>query len=155
MIGSENGDVSLGDVEGRSPYWRDSIRHAIGGNLQAVLDEHAHVLRDWLGFIDLSDRDQRYEAAASIAERMVDALDVRTASFRVDIPSRRSRRAALDERRMRSRFAVPFGNQRLEDGGEARVESISSAFNSPFWPLCSRRPRWAKRASTSISGVTR
>ena len=36
---------------------------------------------------------------------------------------------------MRTRFAVAFGNQRLEDGGEARVESVSTAFNSPFWPF--------------------
>src|SRR5690606_33415214 len=89
----------------------------------------------WLGFVDLGTDDQRTEAAASIAEWMVDALDVRTASFRVDIPGRRSRRPTLEERRMPSRFAVPFGNQRLEDGGEARVESVSTAFNSPFWPF--------------------
>lgn len=36
---------------------------------------------------------------------------------------------------MRCRFAVPFGTQRLEGGGEARVESVSTAFNSPFWPF--------------------
>ena len=41
----------------------------------------------------------------------------------------------LDERRMRTRFAVAFGNQTLEDGGEARIESVSRAFNSPFWPF--------------------
>jgi hypothetical protein len=135
LVVDHDNDAALGEVEGRSRYWRDAVRHAIGGNLQAVLDEHAHVLRDWLGFIDLAADEQRAAAAANIAERMVDALDVRTASFRVDIPRRRSRRATLGERRMRSRFAVPFGNQRLEDGGEARVESISAAFNSPFWPF--------------------
>ena len=39
------------------------------------------------------------------------------------------------ERRMRTRFGVAFGNQTLDDGGEARVESVSRAFNSPFWPF--------------------
>jgi hypothetical protein len=36
---------------------------------------------------------------------------------------------------MRTRFAVAFGNQTLDEGGEARVESMSVAFNSPFWPF--------------------
>ena len=36
---------------------------------------------------------------------------------------------------MRTRFAVAFGNQALDEGGEARVESVSKAFNSPFWPF--------------------
>ena len=36
---------------------------------------------------------------------------------------------------MRTRFAVAFGDQTLDDGGEARVESVSRAFNSPFWPF--------------------
>jgi hypothetical protein len=36
---------------------------------------------------------------------------------------------------MRGRFAVPFGTQRAEGGGEARVESVLRAFNSPFWPF--------------------
>lgn len=36
---------------------------------------------------------------------------------------------------MRTRFAIAFGNQTLEDGGEARIESVSRAFNSPFWPF--------------------
>ncbi|MCY3586971.1 MAG: helicase-related protein [Acidimicrobiaceae bacterium] len=34
---------------GAVPYWRQAITHCVGGNLQAVLDEHAHVVRDWRG----------------------------------------------------------------------------------------------------------
>ena len=62
---------------------------------------------------------------------------MRTSSFRVDIPVRRRNddRIKFDEHRMRTRFAVAFGNQTLDDGGEARVESVSRAFNSPFWPF--------------------
>ena len=36
---------------------------------------------------------------------------------------------------MRTRFAVAFGKQSLDEGGETRVESVSAAFNSPFWPF--------------------
>lgn len=118
----------------RVPYWRAAVRHAAVGNLQAVLDEHVHVLRDWLGFVTLDD-ERRPDAAGKIAERLADALGVRTSSLRVDLPSRVNRTVALEERRMRTRFAVAFGTQRLEGGGENRVEAVSAAFNSPFWPF--------------------
>lgn len=31
------------------PYWRKAVAHCVGGHLGALLDEHTHVLRDWLG----------------------------------------------------------------------------------------------------------
>ena len=118
-------------------YWRDVLRHSIDGNLQAVLDEHAHVLRDWLGFVSLDDSNLRVSAADDIATAVSDALELRTSSFRVDIPrpNGNGSRIEFDGHRMRTRFAVPFGDQKLESGGEARVGSVSSAFNSPFWPF--------------------
>ena len=124
-------------AEGGGRYWRDVVRHSIDGNLQAVLDEHAHVLRDWLGYLSLGDDDQCVAAAADIALSVAEALELRTSSYRVDIPSRKSNGhdIELEERRMRTRFAVAFGNQALDEGGEARVESVSKAFNSPFWPF--------------------
>ncbi|MCY3586673.1 MAG: DEAD/DEAH box helicase [Acidimicrobiaceae bacterium] len=118
-------------------YWRDVVRHSIDGNLQAVLDEHCHVLRDWLGHLNLSDEEQRIAAAGDIGYKVEEALDLRTSLFRVDIPRRAAngREFALEEHRLRTRFAVAFGNQTLDEGGEARVEAVSRAFNSPFWPF--------------------
>ncbi len=123
--------------EGESRYWRDVVRHSIDGNLQAVLDEHGHVLRDWLGHLSLGDDDRRWEAAHDIATKLAEALELRTSSYRVDIPvrERKGRKIAFDPHRMRTRFAVAFANQTLDDGGEARVGSVSTAFNSPFWPF--------------------
>ena len=120
-----------------SRYWRDVLRHSIDGNLQAVLDEHGHVLRDWLGHLNLVDDSRRVTAADDIASSVAEALELRTSSFRVDIAGRRRNGDGIkfDEHRMRTRFAVAFGNQTLDDGGEARVESVSRAFNSPFWPF--------------------
>ena len=125
------------DVEGTaSRYWQDVVRHCIDGNLQALLDEHTHVLRDWLGHLKLDDDERRTAAADDVAATLAEALEVRTSSFRVDVPRRdRGRTINLVEHRMRTRFAVAFGNQSLEGGGEARVESVSNAFNSPFWPF--------------------
>ena len=123
--------------EGQGRYWREVLRHSIDGNLQAVLDEHAHVLRDWLGHLDLRDESQRQTAADDIALKVREALEFRTSSFRVDIPGRQSDSFDIefDEYRMRTRFAVAFGNQTFDDGREARVESVRNVFNSPFWPF--------------------
>lgn len=132
---SEDGDEEESDEERRAGYWRAIVDHAIGGNLQAVLDEHVHVLRDWLGYVRLDSDERRAEAAQAMAERLVDALGVRTTSLKVDIPTDGGAVRTIEDHRMRSRFAAAFGTQRLEDGGEARIESISAAFNSPFWPF--------------------
>ena len=122
---------------GVTRYWQEVLRHCIDGNLQAVLDEHSHVLRDWLGFLSLDTEDQRVEAADEIAYKLADALDLRTSSYRVDIPGRErdGPGVELHPHRMRSRFAVAFGHQTLDEGGEARIEAVSKAFNSPFWPF--------------------
>ena len=133
-----NGHSEQSDAdEGESRYWRDVVRHSINGNLQAVLDEHGHVLRDWLGHLSLEDDDQRWEAAYNIAGKVAESLELRTSSYRVDIPVRDGdgRDTVLDSHRMRTRFAVAFAHQTLDGGGEARIGSVSAAFNSPFWPF--------------------
>ncbi len=131
------GPDEWGAEEGGGRYWRDVLRHSIDGSLQAVLDEHIHVMRDWLGHLRLEDDDQCAQAAKDIAQHVAEALELRTSSLRVDMPHREQNdnRIALAHRRMRTRLAVAFGNQTLDDGGEARIESVSKAFNSPFWPF--------------------
>lgn len=136
VVGRHQAGAAETEETGAS-YWRDVVLHAIGGHLQAVLDEHAHVLRDWLGHLDLVDEGHRIAAADDIAMKISEALEARTSSFRVDVPGpgRDGQAVSLDAHRMRTRFAVAFGNQTLEGGGEARVEAVSTAFNSPFWPF--------------------
>jgi len=135
IIGAREGHAD--SEENVARYWRDVVRHSIDGNLQAVLDEHSHILRDWLGYVSLGGVDDRAAAAEGIASKIGDALELRTSSFRIDIPRSNGNGSGieLDQYRMRTRFAVSFGNQVLDDGGEARIESVSDAFNSPFWPF--------------------
>ena len=135
IVGARTGHAD--SEENVARYWRDVVRHSIDGNLQAVLDEHSHILRDWLGYVSLDGVDDRAAAAENIASKIGDALELRTSSFRIDIPRSNGNGSGieLDQHRMRTRFAVSFGNQVLDDGGEARIESVSDAFNSPFWPF--------------------
>ena len=139
VLGTESYDAEDPHTpDSDSRYWRDVVRHSISGNLQAVLDEHLHVLRDWLGYLTLHDDERRGEAAAAMGYSLGEALDLRTSAYRVDVPGPASEGDGIEfePHRMRSRFAVAFGNQRLEDdSGEARIESVSKAFNSPFWPF--------------------
>ena len=130
---SEQSD-SLGGI---TRYWRDVVRHSVDGHLQALLDEHAHVLRDWLGYVSLDGVEQRARAAEGIATKIGEALRLRTSTLRVDIPRRSEQDdgVELEPQRMRSRFAVAFGDQVLDEGGQARVGAVSVAFNSPFWPF--------------------
>ena len=123
--------------EGVVGYWREVVRHCVDGNLQAVLDEHAHVLRDWLGYVNLDGDKKRTRAAHKIASKIGEALRLRTSALRVDIPGRSEddNSDVLKAHRMRTRFAVAFGDQSLAEGGQARVGGVSVAFNSPFWPF--------------------
>ena len=138
VVGDQSEHAESGQTApGVARYWRDVAGHCIDGNLQAVLDEHAHVLRDWLGYVRLGDSAQRAEAAGDIAGRIGEALRLRTSALRVDIPHRTDGGQAevLSASRMRTRFAVTFGDQSLDEGGQARVGAVSVAFNSPFWPF--------------------
>ena len=72
IVGGRPDESDTEDGVGR--YWRDVLRHSIDGNLQAVLDEHAHVLRDWLGHLSLNDEKQRTAAADDIGEKVGEAL---------------------------------------------------------------------------------
>ena len=126
-----------GSAGGVARYWRDVVSHSINGNLQALLDEHAHILRDWLGYVSLDGAEQRTRAANGIASKIGEALRLRTSALRVDIPRRSEHDdgVELEAHRMRTRFAVAFGDQTLDEGGQARVGAVSVAFNSPFWPF--------------------
>ncbi len=118
------------------PYWLRVATYGVAGNLQAVLDEYAHVLLEQEGLAHRSVR----EGARGVAKRMRQVLRLRTANVRVDDFTATDERLTLDEYRMRARFAVRFGARQADEGaGAVRDDDVRSAFNSPFWPfvLCS------------------
>ena len=113
-------------------YWRRVVDQCVDGNLQAVLDEYAHVLVEWLGHGTTADQ---AKVAGAVADQIRASVTAVAPSYRVDLPSARQHRVAVDEARMRARFAAQFGDQRNEDGRHTRAEQLTASFNSPFWPF--------------------
>jgi hypothetical protein len=117
----------------RIPYWRRVLSYGIDGNLQAVLDEYAHVLKENVG---LAQRPGS-EIATGVAEAMREALSLRPSSLRVDdMKATPYGHIRLKEFSIRCRFALRFGDVR-DDGGQTLVRSgsVRQAFNSPFRPF--------------------
>ena len=128
---------SSGEEEDR--HWQRVLEYGARGGIQAVLDEYAHVLVEYLG-LPGRPADQ---IAAGVGSVMRSALTLRTASakadfYDVDPDSKKVRDAG--EVRFRTRFAVRFGGRDQEDVRNVMREGdAQKAFNSPFWPfvLCS------------------
>lgn len=116
-----------------TPYWRRVLAYAIEGNLQAVLDEYCHGLRD----AERLTQRPGHEAAAALAKVIHEALSLRTATIDVDdLKATRAGRVRRKVFRLRSRLAVRFGDVRDDQGKTlARSGGVRQAFNSPFRPF--------------------
>ena len=117
---------------GEDTYWRLTLQYGIDGNLQSVLDEYVHVLRESLGLQEHSPEEQ----VAGIAECIQSVLSLRTAQIRIDEIKMSGDSFALDDFNTRCRFALRFGDIR-DDNNQAlvRADSVRDAFNSPFRPF--------------------
>lgn len=122
-------------LDEREPYWRRVLEYALAGNLQAVMDEYVHVLKDALGHVGEAD----YEVVESVADRIQDALGLRTVSLRTDEISVDGDAGVIelhDDEYMRAHFAHRFGDESgTEEQAGHRAEQVRWAFNSPFWPF--------------------
>jgi len=125
------------DYEKTEPegYWRNVLRYCTDAHLQAILDEHVHTLRDWLGCGPYSDDAEREESVAKFAEKIDSALSTRAVTFGVDIPDLQSQAAKPEPKKIRINFAAAYGQGADDEKGKNRNESLSAAFNSPFWPF--------------------
>jgi hypothetical protein len=113
----------------RVVYWRRILEYSTEGGLQSVLDEYAHILKEFLGVID---RDPK-EIVNEVAKTIADSLQLITARIDIDKLDPLIRR----KESMRGHFALRFGTQDSEDGGKepTREDRVRQAFNSPFWPF--------------------
>jgi hypothetical protein len=113
------------------PYWRRVIEHCVDGNLQAVLDEYAHVLREALGL----QTQPPQTITEGIAAAIVRALSIRTPTLRVDEIRRAPGQVDFQQQGMRGRFALRFQSEETDGARTTRPEQVREAFNSPFWPF--------------------
>ena len=121
-----------GRAGGAIPFWRQVVDYCARGNLQAVLDEYVHVLRDLEGLFAAGDD----EAWDRLAEAMTGSLMIRTGAPGVDEFRAADGTVSVQKHRMRNYFAMRFGVQESEDGrAGAREGQVRQAFNSPFWPF--------------------
>ncbi len=111
-------------------YWESVLNYCINGNLQAVLDEYVHVLRETNG---LTDKDYKY-ALKQIWEEIDEALTVRSATPEFDEIVTEPE-LKIKKRRIRCHFALQFGDSRDEDGEKTRAGQVRTAFNTPFRPF--------------------
>jgi hypothetical protein len=122
------------EEEALEAYWVAVLRYCAEGGIQSVLDEYAHALYETHGLFSK----QPNEAVKDLAQRILEAMGLRTAVLGVDVRKNGSRTNGLplDGRTMRVRFALQFGKQEADEGkGAARADQVRSAFNSPFWPF--------------------
>jgi hypothetical protein len=115
-------------------YWLATLHYGVDGNLQAVMDEFAHVLHESLGLIghDIS------ESALKLGIAIRQSLSIRAPSLQFDeiLLDELTKAVRLDSHRIRCRYALRFGDEKSEDlRGVTRDTDVRVAFNSPFRPF--------------------
>jgi hypothetical protein len=117
-----------------SRYWQSVLDYCVEGNLQSVMDEYVHILRESLG---LTDREPA-EAIPEIAKEIQSAVFLRTVNLDFDEIFHDALKGRMDLRRrsIRCRFSLRFGDARSEEEKtEIRKDQVRGAFNSPFRPF--------------------
>lgn len=121
-------------INEREPYWERVLDYGISGNLQAVMDEYVHILKESLGLFD-----QPIEKTVrAIGEEIFQSIALRTTTLDFDdIEIRPIRREIkLKNHSIRCRYALRFGEGKSEGDEEVTREGqVRSAFNSPFRPF--------------------
>lgn len=123
--------TSVGRDEGA--YWRLVLRYCQQGNLQAVLDEHWHMLWDQESWSGDASADETAGKCARKLVQVVNPLRARVHAQFLEIQGGESIKP--DELRVRTVFALRFGHIRTDDGEAISQDAVRAAFNSPFRPF--------------------
>lgn len=113
-------------------YWRAVLRYSSEHDLQAVLDEYAHILLEAEGQVG----HPPVTAIRVIAERMAEALSLRPAQIELNhYALQRSRIVQTHPITLRGRFAMRLAQKGEDETGVNRTGLVRTAFNSPFRPF--------------------
>ena len=111
------------------PYWQIVLRYCADGCLSAVVDEYLHTLREWLGLVEI----ENWDGVIELADTAADAMSLKSADY---VATDHLEVSGKLKRRLRSRFALRFGDARSEsDSSVVRAGNVRTSFNSPFWPF--------------------
>ncbi|WP_412554676.1 helicase-related protein [Shimia sp. MIT1388] len=120
-------------------YWQAVLHYCIANDLQAVLDEHVHLLLESEG---LSSKPQNQTAAqhqeravARLADAIAEAIALKPARIDVKAYDSDGEHITHDSFNMRGRFATRLLQQAAEDNSVQRTDTVRNAFNSPFRPF--------------------
>lgn len=128
--------LRAGRASREDTYWREVMRHCIDGCLQAVLDEHAHVLFESEGATNQPAK----EAAPTVAGAMVRALALRASRVNYSHLEVTEDSVVPNPERLHTAFAMRFGDEegggaRADGEAPARASQLREGFNSPYWPF--------------------
>jgi hypothetical protein len=124
--------AAIRQERGQEIFWQRILRYSTSGNLQAVMDEYMHVLREAEGLYSR----QLTDIAHRLADAVIKSLSLRTARVVVDDVRNARSGKEIKQHRLRARFAARFGHQEETEAGEQTpADHTRAAFNSPFWPF--------------------
>lgn len=105
-------------------YYKSVLEYCIDGNIQSMLDEYYYMLKD-----SNSVRDSK-----QLAETITDILSIRSTPLEIG-NIKNLKKGKKDKSRIRSHFALDFGEQKITSAKANRQINIREAFNSPFRPF--------------------
>lgn len=121
-------------LDEREPYWERVLDYGIAGNLQSVMDEYVHVLKESLGLLDHS----WGESVTLLANEISNAVSLRTINLDFDdiTVKQGSQNVKITRNSIRCRYALRLGEGKGDEGEEVtRSDQVRAAFNSPFRPF--------------------
>jgi hypothetical protein len=114
----------------RRPYWLETLKYCLQGNLQAVLDEHVHMRA--------GPREAGAQTPAKdileIGETIREVLSLKAVNINID--ELRGKDGVFEVRSFsgRCRLALRFGSK-IDDEKSVQADLVRQAFNSPFKPF--------------------
>jgi hypothetical protein len=128
--------LRAGRASREDTYWREVMRHCTDGCLQAVLDEHAHMLMESEG----ATNQLAEQAASTVADAMIRALALRASRVNYSQLVVTEDSVVPQAERLHTAFAMRFGDdeggsERPDGEAPARASQLREGFNSPYWPF--------------------